>query len=81
MSVKALFTLLDVHDEIYLVARVEKVLDGLSLTASVQSYVSQYNDSSRLKMALRVYKKMQALGKSKLISYRQPFAWAAKYVG
>lgn len=76
---KAMFTLLDVHEEIYLVARVEKILDGVGLGSSVQAYTGgQLNDSARLKAALRIYKKMNALAKSKLASYRQPFAWAAR---
>lgn len=66
------------HDEIYLVVRIEKVLDGLVLSSSVQPYAAQIHEGNRLKMASRLNKKMQALGKSKLLSYRQPFAWAAK---
>lgn len=73
-----MFTLLDVHEEIYLVARIEKVLDGMNLNSSVQAYAGQVNENNRLKLALRLNKKMQNLAKSKIIFYRQPFAWAAR---
>ena len=89
-----MFTLLDVHDEIYLVARIEKILDGTSLASSIQPYMNTVfsnnnnsnntnnpnSESSRVKTALRLYKKMQTLVKSKIVSYRQPFAWAARPV-
>lgn len=76
---QALFTLLDVHDEIYLVARVEKILDGNSLSSSIQPYISQLNENSKLKTAIRINKKMNSLIKSKIVSYKQPFAWAVRF--
>ena len=70
--------MLDVHDEIYLVARIEKLLDGNSIHTSVQPYLLQMNDSNKLKAAIKLNKKMHQLAKTKLVDYRQPFAWAAK---
>lgn len=75
---KALFTILDVHDEIYLVGRVEKILDGNSLHTSIQPYLIQMNDSSRVKAAIKLNKKIKQLMKTRLRSYRQAFAWFAK---
>jgi hypothetical protein len=77
---KALFTILDVHDEIYLVVRIEKLLDGSSLHSSIQPYLAQANDANKLKMAIKLNKKMQQLLKTKLCAYRQPFAWAVRPV-
>lgn len=74
-------------------ARIEKILDGTSLASSIQPYMNTIfsnnsntttsnpnSESSRVKTALRLYKKMQTLVKSKIVSYRQPFAWAARPV-
>jgi hypothetical protein len=73
-----LFTVLDVHDEIYLVVRIEKCLDGANLSSSVQPYLTQMNENNKVKMAIKLNKKNQQLMKTKLVNYRQPFAWAAK---
>lgn len=78
LCVKALFTVLDVHEEIYLVARVEKLLDGSNLHSSIQPYLIQMNETNKVKAAIKLNKKMQQLMKTKLASYKQPFAWAAK---
>lgn len=75
---KALFTISDVHEDIYLVGRVEKVLDGSNLHASIQPYLIQMNESSKIKAAVKLNKKIQQLMKTKLKSYRQAFAWFAK---
>lgn len=75
---KALFTVSDVHEDIYLVGRVEKVLDGNNLHASIQPYLIQMNESSKKKAAIKLNKKIQQLMKTKLKSYRQAFAWFAK---
>jgi hypothetical protein len=77
---KALFTVLDVHDEIYLVVRIEKILDGSSLHSSIQPYLVQNSEGNKLKMAIKLNKKMQQLLKTKICAYRQPFAWAVKPV-
>ncbi|CAF0807517.1 unnamed protein product, partial [Brachionus calyciflorus] len=75
---KALFTVCDVHEDIYLVGRVEKILDGNSLHSAIQPYLIQMNESNRIKAAIKLNKKIQQLMKSKLSSYRQAFAWFAK---
>lgn len=76
---KALFTIADVHDDIYLVVRIEKCLDGASLHQALQPYMLPVSETSRVKTAIKLNKKMQQLLRTKLASYRQPFAWAAKY--
>ncbi|RNA16405.1 Dedicator of cytokinesis [Brachionus plicatilis] len=75
---KALFTVSEVHEDIYLVGRVEKILDGNSLHSSIQPYLIQMNEPSRIKAAIKLNKKIQQLMKTRLNSYRQPFAWFAK---
>jgi len=80
LLLKALFTIPEVHEDIYLVVRVEKCLDGTSLHSSLQPYLNPINDgSTKVKTAIKLNKKMQQLLKTKLANYRQPFAWAAKY--
>jgi hypothetical protein len=76
-----MFSVLDVHDEVYLVARVEKVLDGNNLHSAITPYLSHQatsTDTGRIKAAVKLNKKMQQIVKTKLAAYRQPFAWAAK---
>ena len=75
---KALFSIADVHDEIYLVVRIEKCLDGTSLHQALLPYLLPVNETNRVKAAIKLNKKMQQLLKTKLANYRQPFAWAAK---
>ena len=81
---------MDVHEEIYLVARIEKLLDGNSIRESMQPYLNQMqlqsqsssssnlNESSKLKASIKLNKKFTQLLKTKLSQYRQPFAWAFK---
>lgn len=72
--------MLDPHEEIYLVARIEKILDGKTYNASLQPYLnkpSSYNANKKL--ACKLNKKMKFIC-SKLGMYRQPFAWAVKPV-
>lgn len=85
---------MNVHDEIYLVARIEKLLDGNSIRESMQPYLNQMqsqsqsnsslssssnlNESSKLKASIKLNKKFTQLIKTKLSQYRQPFAWAFK---
>jgi hypothetical protein len=73
-----LFSVLDVHEDVFLVARIEKVLDGNNMHSAISPYLAQLNDSSRIKASLKLNKKMQQLIKTQLATYRQPFAWAAK---
>jgi len=78
---RALFKIVDVHEEIYLVARIEKCLDGASLHSSIQPYMTQIqNENSRIKTAIKLHKKTQQTIRSRLANYRQPFAWAARPV-
>jgi len=85
---------MNTHDEIYLVARIEKLLDGNSVRESMQPYLNQMqlqsqsssstssssnlNESSKLKASIKLNKKFTQLLKTKLSQYRQPFAWAFK---
>lgn len=76
---RCLFNVVDVHDEIYLVARIEKCLDASSFHSAVQPYLTQtQNENHRIKTAIKMHKKTQQLLKTKLANYRQPFAWAAR---
>ena len=77
---KALFTVLDIHEEIYLVAKIEKILDGNNIHSSVHPYLIQMTESNKIKAGIKLNKKMHQLIKTQLFSYRQPFAWAAKPV-
>ena len=72
--------MLDIHEEIYLVARIEKCLNGDTIHSSVQPYLISMaaSESNKLKTAAKLNKKLRQLFKSKLSSYRMPFAWAAK---
>lgn len=51
----------------------------MNLNSSIQPYVGKINENTRMKTTTKVYKKTRSLIKSKLNSFRQPFAWAAKY--
>lgn len=76
---RALFKIVDVHEDIFLVARIEKCLDGASVHSSIQPYLSQIqSENTRIKTAIKLHKKNQQTIKTKLANYRQPFAWAAK---
>lgn len=76
---RALFKIVDVHEDIFLVARIEKCLDGASVHSSIQPYLSQIqSENNRIKTAIKLHKKNQQTIKTKLANYRQPFAWAAK---
>ncbi len=77
---RAVFTIPDVHEDIYLVVRIEKILDGANLHSAISPYLNSLNDSNKLKLALKINKKINQLLKTKLASYRQPFAWAAKSI-
>lgn len=76
---KALYNIQEVHDEIYLVVRIEKMLDGCNLHSSMQPYLMQMNETSKIKAAIKLNRKMNQLMKTRLVNYKQPFAWAAKY--
>jgi hypothetical protein len=67
---KALFTIKgDLHSEIFLVARIEKLLDGSSLHASVQPYLLQQNEAqtsaAKLKASIKLHKKVSTTPQNK----------------
>ena len=73
-----MFTIVDPHEEIFLVARIEKILDGKTQSSSLQPYLnSSSSPSTNMKLASKLNKKMKFIC-SKLGAYRMPFAWAAK---
>jgi hypothetical protein len=75
-----LFSVLDPHEEIYLVARIEKILDGKTHSSSLQPYLnSSSSPGTNMKLASKLNKKMKFIC-SRLGAYRMPFAWAAKPV-
>jgi len=76
---RALFKIVDIHEEIYLVARIEKCLDGANVHSSIEPYLSNIqNENSRIKKAIKLHKKTQQIIRTPLANYRQPFAWAAR---
>ncbi|CAI5793355.1 Hypothetical predicted protein [Podarcis lilfordi] len=72
---QGIFSVTNPHPEIFLVARVEKVLQG-SITHSVDPYIKT---SDPTKTAQKVHK-VAKLVCSRLGRYRMPFAWAARPV-
>ncbi|KAL8180770.1 UNVERIFIED_CONTAM: Dedicator of cytokinesis protein 11, partial [Gekko kuhli] len=69
------FSVTNPHPEIFLIARVEKVLQG-SITHCVEPYIKT---SDPVKTAQKVHK-IAKLACSRLGQYRMPFAWAARPV-
>uniref|UniRef100_A0A674KJH0 Dedicator of cytokinesis 11 n=1 Tax=Terrapene triunguis TaxID=2587831 RepID=A0A674KJH0_9SAUR len=72
---KGVFSVANPHVEIFLVARVEKVLQG-SITHCVDPYIK---NSDPVKTAQKVHKLAKQVC-SRLGQYRMPFAWAARPV-
>lgn len=71
---QGIFTVTKPHSEIYLVARIEKVLQG-SIKSCVQPYLRCDSDMS--KTALKVLKHVKPVCQ-RLGHYRMPFAWTAR---
>ncbi|XP_008177200.2 dedicator of cytokinesis protein 11 isoform X2 [Chrysemys picta bellii] len=72
---QGVFSVANPHVEIFLVARVEKVLQG-SITHCVDPYIK---NSDPVKAAQKVHKLAKQVC-SRLGQYRMPFAWAARPV-
>ncbi|XP_026508832.1 dedicator of cytokinesis protein 11 isoform X2 [Terrapene carolina triunguis] len=72
---QGVFSVANPHVEIFLVARVEKVLQG-SITHCVDPYIK---NSDPVKTAQKVHKLAKQVC-SRLGQYRMPFAWAARPV-
>jgi dedicator of cytokinesis protein 9/10/11 len=71
------FRIQEPHDRIYLVARIEKILDGKSYSSSLVPYLKA--NKKNAKTAIKLNRKMKLIC-SKLGAYRMPFAWAVKPV-
>nr|XP_056714924.1 dedicator of cytokinesis protein 11 [Euleptes europaea] len=72
---QGVFSVTNPHPEIFLIARVEKVLQG-SITHCVEPYIKT---SDPVKTAQKVHKTAKLVC-SRLGQYRMPFAWAARPV-
>ena len=85
-ATSALFHVADtsVHEATYLVVRIEKLLNGSSILASIQPYLhmqakaTEASAACHMRLAKKFKKKLDQLLRTKLASYRQPFAWTAR---
>ncbi|XP_071453557.1 dedicator of cytokinesis protein 9 [Hetaerina americana] len=74
---KAIFSVQDPHPEIYLVVRIEKVLQGGSVAAAADPYVRSAKSSDPLMAPPRLLRTVQSFCQ-RLGYYRMPFAWCAR---
>ncbi|XP_078544670.1 dedicator of cytokinesis protein 11 isoform X1 [Lissotriton helveticus] len=72
---QGIFSVTSPHPDIYLVARVEKVLQG-SITHCAEPYIKT---SDTVKTSQKVHKVAKQVC-SRLSQYRMPFAWAARHI-
>uniref|UniRef100_A0A023F2T5 Putative ph domain-containing protein n=1 Tax=Triatoma infestans TaxID=30076 RepID=A0A023F2T5_TRIIF len=70
---QAVFSVSNVHPDIYLVVRIEKILHG-SITQSSEPYTRTTKDP---RLGLKVHRTIQAVA-ARLGKYRMPFAWTAR---
>ena len=69
---QAVFSVVDPHPDIYLVARIEKVLQG-SVSACTEPYVRNPD----IRIGSKIHRTMKTYC-HRLGRYRMPFAWAVK---
>ncbi|XP_046338287.2 dedicator of cytokinesis protein 9-like isoform X11 [Haliotis rufescens] len=72
---QGIFTVIRRHSEIYLVAKIEKVLQG-GISQCVEPYVKLADQ----KIATKVHRQMKQLC-NHIGHYRMPFAWSARPIG
>ena len=70
-----MFSVTNVHPEVYLVAKIDKVLQG-SISSCQEPYLKSADAAK--KTAIKVHKMAEIYCK-KLGQYRMPFGWAARY--
>ncbi|XP_046402811.1 dedicator of cytokinesis protein 9 [Ischnura elegans] len=74
---KAIFSVHDPHPEVYLVVRIEKVLQGGTVAAAAEPYVRSAKGSDPLLAPPRLLRTVQSFCQ-RLGYYRMPFAWSAR---
>ena len=72
MNLQGIFSVVRRHSEIFLVARVEKVLQG-----ALSQCLEPYMKGADRKMALKVHSTVKQYCSS-IGHYRMPFAWSAR---
>ena len=73
LLLQGVFSVSAPHNEIYLVARIEKVLQG-GLSAATEPYVR----TPDVRLGSKIHRQMKQCC-SRIGLYKMPFAWAARY--